>query len=86
LQIVSGGGGGHESSGKTLPGETFKLSSLGFARVDLVAAGGAERLRVRVYAVVPGAPDGQVVAAWSIARDGADSRDAVTPARLDSPP
>lgn len=70
LQIVSGGGGGHESSGKTLPGETFKLSALGFARVDLVAAAGAEHLRVRVYAVDPGDPDGRVVAGWSIALDG----------------
>ena len=75
LQIVSGAGGGHESSGKTLPGETWKRSALGFARVDLVAAGGAERLRVQVYAVEPGTPDGQLVAAWSIARDGAVMRE-----------
>lgn len=71
LQIVSGGGGGDESSGKTLPGETFKLRSIGFARVDLVAAGGSERLRVDLYAVDSGDPAGRLVAAWTVALDGA---------------
>src|SRR5262249_61081123 len=35
FQLVSGGGGGAESSQKTLPGELFQLTSTGFARVDL---------------------------------------------------
>jgi hypothetical protein len=70
LQIVSGGGGGDESGSTPLPGETFKLRSLGFARVDLVAAGGSERLRVRLYAVDLGDPEPRVVAGWTIGLDG----------------
>ena len=87
LQIVSGAGGGHESSGKTLPGETFQLSALGFARVDLVAAGGAERAArsgVRRGSRRGGRPGRRGLV--DRARRRRDSRDAVTPARLDSPP
>ena len=87
LQIVSGAGGGHESSGKTLPGETFQRSALGFARVDLVAAGGAERAArsgVRGGSRRGGRPGRRGLV--DRARRRRDSRDAVTPARLDSPP
>ena len=70
LQIVSGGGGGDESGGTPLPGETFKVRSLGFARVDLLAAGGSERLRVRLYAVDLGDPEARLVATWTITPDG----------------
>ena len=71
LQIVSGGGGGDESSGKALLGETFQLRALGFARIDLVTTSAGDALRVRLYAVDDGGdPAGRVVAAWTIARDG----------------
>ena len=70
FQLVSGGGGGSESSHQTLPGELYQLASTGFARIDLVGAGASAHLRLRLFAVsavdVP-----RVVAAWTVSESGA---------------
>ncbi|MFI5315263.1 MAG: metallophosphoesterase [Myxococcota bacterium] len=71
LQLISGGGGGEESSQGTLPGELWQLKSTGFVRVDLVGREPADHLRLRVFAVSAVGDVARVVAAWSVSRDGA---------------
>lgn len=77
LQLITGGGGGDESNHKTLQNQLWQLKSTGFARIDLVGGAGADHLRLRVFAVsasdVP-----RVVAAWSLALDGALSPETLT--------
>jgi hypothetical protein len=70
LQIVSGAGGGAESKRRTLPGERFLAKRPGFARVDLVGRGADARLRVRLRAVSPDDGGTELVAEWSVDRDG----------------
>jgi hypothetical protein len=81
LQLVSGGGGGDESSHKSLPGELWQLASSGFARIDWVGPAGADHLRVRVFAVSATDDVPRVVAAWSLSRDGAVSAETLAPER-----
>ena len=71
LQLITGGGGGDESSHDTLSNELWQLKSTGFVRIDLVGDGDSARLRLRVFAVSASDDVARVVAAWSLARDGA---------------
>jgi hypothetical protein len=70
LQVVSGGGGGSESRATQLPEQLFKLTSPGFARIELMRDTAGEYLRVRLFAVDEDEPGARVVAAWSITREG----------------
>ena len=81
FQLVSGGGGGHESSRTTLAGELFQLASTGFARIDLVGDGPNAHLRLRLFAVSAVDDVPQVVAAWRLGLDGAATPETLEPAR-----
>jgi calcineurin-like phosphoesterase family protein len=66
FQLISGGGGGNESSDVELPGQLWQLTSTGFARVDLVGSGERAHLRLRVFAVSATRDVPRLVAAWTL--------------------
>jgi hypothetical protein len=70
FQLISGGGGGDESNQDTLPNQIFQAKSTGFARIDLVGAGTAERLRLRVFTVSATDDVPTAVAEWLLSLDG----------------
>jgi len=80
FQLISGGGGGNESSRDLLPGQLWQLASTGFARVDLIGQGERAHLRLRVFAVSANHDVPQLVAAWTL-----DSAGRATPETLPGP-